>query len=81
ELYLGAITPNTWTKLQSELVPSAFPTQEHVSVICGSLIRTGLTTAEAPKLGHSPSHSVTILLNEIADLINFEQAYRQYSNY
>jgi hypothetical protein len=75
------IKHGAWSQMMYELSPSSFPTREHISVILGSLIRTGLTTAMPPQLGNSADHSFTVLLDEISKLINFEKAYGDYPKY
>jgi hypothetical protein len=80
-LSLDTTKLSPWYRFMGELVPSSFPTFEHLQVVCGSLIRTGLVTALPPQLGHSPSHAFTILLDEISNLIDFEKAYKEYPDY
>jgi hypothetical protein len=79
--FWGEHKPTHWQKFLGELVPSCLPTYEHVEVVLGSLIRTGLTVANPPQLGQNPSHRFTILLDEILKLVNFEEAYKRYPEY
>ncbi len=79
--YPNNIKHGAWNRMIYELSPSTFPTREHVEVICGSLIRTGLTTALPPAIGNPMSHGFTVLLDEISSLIDFERAYRDYPKY
>lgn len=79
--FWGTIKPNAWSAAMESFVPSFFPTTEHVSVICGSLTRTGLTLPQSPQLGLSPSHSFTVLLDEVSKLIDFEKAHADYPEY
>lgn len=82
ELFLGSMPANTWNALMQTLVPSYFPTQEHVCVILGSLIRTGLVNAlSSATIGLAQSHAFTILLEELSKLVDFEKSYKDYPDY
>lgn len=79
--FLGGIHENTWSRLVSELVPSSFQTNEHVQVILGGLIRTGLVKAISTSIDEIGVPSFTILLDEISGLVDFDRAYRDYPDY
>lgn len=81
EVFLGGIYENTWNRFVAELVPKSFATDEHVKVILGGLVRTGLVKAVSTTIDEIGVPSFTILLDEIAPLIDFDKAYREFPSY
>lgn len=80
-VFLGGIYENTWSRFIAELVPNSFPSDEHVKVILGGLVRTGLVKAVSTSLDDIGVPSFTILLDEIMPLIDFDRAYREFPEY
>ena len=81
EIALGSIHENTWSLFVDELVPGSFPTDEHVKVILGGLVRTGLVKAISTSIDDIGVPAFTILLDEIAGIIDFDRAYREFPEY
>ena len=81
EVFLRGIYQNTWNRFVAELVPKSFETDEHVKVILGGLVRTGLVKAASTTIDEIGVPSFTILLDEIAPLIDFDKAYREFPSY
>lgn len=81
EVFFGGIYENTWSRFIAELVPKSFSSDEHVKVILGGLVRTGLVKAISTSLDDIGVPSFTILLDEIMPLIDFDRAYQEFPEY
>ena len=65
---------NAWKRMLAELVPNDFPSEIHVKGICTQAMGHGLIVAQSVWGGLA--YSLSPLMDEIAELVDFEHALR-----
>ena len=68
------VKANVWKRLQDELVPSQFPTADHITVICSQATGSGLMIAASAYGGLA--YRLSPLMDEIAELADFQDTLR-----
>lgn len=81
EIFLGGLVNFTWQTFRDLLVPKTFSSEEHLKVLMGGLIRTGLVKAITSTIDDVGVPQFTFLLDDVGAVVNFRGALDHFPNF
>lgn len=80
--FLNNVTGNAWEECKQKLVPEHFETIPHMEIVLYRLLGNGFLHPPGAVLGGGlGTPHFTILLHDIAEIVDFEQSYQGYPDY
>lgn len=81
--FLNNVTSNAWNECKQTLVPQHFESVSHMEIVLYRLLGVGFLHPPGAVLGggFGGVPDFTILLHDIAKIVDFEKAYRDYPEY
>lgn len=80
--FFNVVTNNTWHECTQALVPNHFQSVQHMEIVVYRLLGIGFVHPAGAVLGGGIGvPNFTILLHEIAEIVDFEQSFTRYPEY